>query len=274
MILASPDAKTKTWFVKNISKWFQISRQTNDLTYLGMSVVKSPRGTSVNQIRYIETLGIKFGVDKDVRINSPTGHDFMEEKANDNPIDQSKFLSLVMSLMYLARFTRPDLLFPVTFMATKSASPKASHYHKLIRILGYAMATRHQGINFQSDQPLTLQFFADAAHMIHQDSKGHGGIIATMGGGPILSKSFKFKLITRSSAESELVCLEETVTFAIWIRNLVLELIPGFNSSIKSFQDNKSTMTMVLGSGSFHRSKHILNRHMFVKQYLDTKIIT
>ena len=53
--------------------------------------------------------------------------------------------------------------------------------------------------------------------MLHKDTKGHGGILATLGSAPIVAKSFKFKLVTRSSTISEMVCLEESVTYALWL---------------------------------------------------------
>ena len=62
----------------------------------------------------------------------------------------------------------------------------------------------------------------NAAHMLHKDGKGHGRIIRTMGGAPIFSKSYKFKQMTRSSTESEMVCLDEAVTYAIRISFAVL----------------------------------------------------
>jgi len=43
--------------------------------------------------------------------------------------------------------------------------------------------------------------------MLHMDAKGHGGIIVTYGNSIVASKSFKMKLITKSSTESELVAV-------------------------------------------------------------------
>jgi len=111
MLLSSPSIRRRLWFENKIKKHFEISSQVNQLTYLGMtylgmSVIKNEEGIYVHQIGYIDTLGIKFGIDPEVRTNSPTGTDFLKVNQEDESIDSSKYLSLVMSLMYLARFTR------------------------------------------------------------------------------------------------------------------------------------------------------------------------
>jgi hypothetical protein len=116
---------------------------------------------------------------------------------------------------------------------------------------------------------LTVSVYADAAHMLHRDSKGHGGIIATLGSAPILSKSFKLKLVTRSSTESELVCLDEAVTYSLWLTSLLRELLPSFKPPVRIMQDNKSTMAIAMNGGNFNRTKHMVNKYAFIKQHLD-----
>jgi hypothetical protein len=273
MLLSSPSKEYRTWFEKELSKQFQIVIQQDDITYLAMSVSKSDEGISVHQIGYIESLGIKFGVDTDSTVLSPTSTDFMEYDEKDQDFDKTKFLSLVMSLMFLARFTRADILMPVTFLATKSAAPKSKDYTKLMKILGYVMYTRKKRLLFESGNSLNLCIYADAAHMLHKDSKGHGGIIGTFGSAPIFVKSFKLKLVTRSSTESELVCLDESVTFAIWLISLMQDILPSFRPPIIIYQDNLSTISIVLNGGNFNRSKHLINKYHFIKQHIDSKDI-
>ena len=146
MLLASPSPAIRTWFENQVKQWFEISLQVNNLTYLGMSVIKSAEGIRVHQLGYIETLGIKFGVPEDVRSSCPTTSNLLESDEHDENMNVTKYLSLVMSLMYLARFTRPDILMPTTFLATKSAGPKVKDYNNLIDILSYVMNTRSKSL--------------------------------------------------------------------------------------------------------------------------------
>jgi hypothetical protein len=170
--------------------------------------------------------------------------------------------------MYLARFTRPDILMPVTYLATKSANPMQGDYNKGIRILSYVAGTKSRTLFFKANAELTLEIFADASHMLHKDAKGHGGIVGTLGSAPVFAKSFKFKLVTRSSTESEMVCLEEAVTFALWITVLLRDFIQ-LRLPVTIYQDNLSTIGIVMNGGSFNRSKHMIAKYGFVKQYVD-----
>jgi hypothetical protein len=204
-----------------------------------------------------------------LKVDSPTGTSFLEDSSSEGQMNQTKYLGLVMSLMYLARFTRPDILMPVTYLATKSAAPTEGDYKKALRVLAYAATTRSRTMLFKSNADLTLKIYADAAHMLHRDGKGHGGIIGTMGSAPIFSKSYKFKLVTRSSTESEMVCLDEAVTYAIWISSLLRDFKFSFKLPVKMLQDNLSTIGIVLNGGTFARTKHMITKYGFIKQHID-----
>jgi hypothetical protein len=268
MMLTYPTGSVRTWFETNVTKWYTLVIQDTDITYLGMSVSKTIDGIRVHQGGYIDSLVDKFGASPDAGCTSPTGSTFLQDNDKDVSVNATKYLGLIMSLMYLARFTRPDVLMPVTFLATKSAAPTQGDYNKGMRILNYLAGTKKRTLFFKANVPLTLAIFADAAHMVHRDAKGHGGIIGTLGSAPIFTKSFKFKLVTRSSTESEMVCLEESVTFALWI----LVLLRDFDQlqlPVTIYQDNLSTIGIVMNGGSFNRSKHMIAKYGFVKQYVD-----
>ena len=85
-----------------------------------------------------------------------------------------------------------------------------------MKILNYVVLTKSRHIKFKVDSYLQLVAYSYACHMIHTDTKGHGGII-TFGGTIVATKSFKMKLVTQSSSESELVAVEESVPYLLWI---------------------------------------------------------
>jgi len=107
-----------------------------------------------------------------------------------------------------------------------------------MRVLSYAATMKNRVMFFKDEADLTLRIYADAAHMLHKDGKGHGGIIGTMGSAPIFSKSYQFKLVIRSSTESEMVCLDEAVTCAIWITSLLQDFKFQFKLPVKASKEN------------------------------------
>jgi hypothetical protein len=115
MLLVSPTERSRRIFEVNLEEQFEITKQLNDLSYLGMTIKKTADGIRAHQAGYIDQMINKFGADPDSRVTSPTGTDFLETDSEDEEVNKTKYLSLIMSLMFLARFTRIDVLMPVTF---------------------------------------------------------------------------------------------------------------------------------------------------------------
>jgi hypothetical protein len=152
-----------------MQKQFEITKQVNDLSYLGMTIQKTKEGVRVHQSGYIEQMVEKFGADPLSKVSSPTGSEFLTMCSEDEEVNITKYLSLIMSL-FLARFTRIDIFMPVTFLAIKSADSKQKDCHKGMRILNYVVNTRTRHLWFKSDTGLELKVFTDASHMLHSDA--------------------------------------------------------------------------------------------------------
>jgi hypothetical protein len=123
---------------------------------------------------------------------------------------------------------------------------------RLYRVIGYLDNTCIHGTD------LSLHAYMDASWACHADLKGHSGIIITIGhyGFPILCKSTKQKLVTRSSTEAELFSGMDIIL--LYVRRIGQFLdIP---SKVALPVDNTSIITMAyMGKGSAQsNSKFIL----------------
>lgn len=133
--------------------------------------------------------------------------EFLSQDKEDVVVNKTKYLGLIMSLMFLARFTRAHISISVTFL---QPSHKAMNYVANTE-------TRHPVFISQTKVDLTVFTVTDASHMLYLDAKGHGGIIITHGEIVVATKSFKMKLITKPSAELELVAVEESIQYVLWM---------------------------------------------------------
>ena len=122
---------------------------------------------------------------------------------------------------------------------------------------------------------MRVNVYIDTGHGVHNDGKGHTGVIAMMGGNMIHATSNKQKLVTRSSFEAELVGLADGLQWVKWLRLFLLEqkvLLPG--QEINIFQDNKSTiLAATRGHNYSSRTKHINIRYFEVKEMIESKNI-
>ena len=125
--------------------------------------------------------------------------------------------------------------------------------------------TQDLGIVLEADEELlNLYCYIDASFAVHQDMKSHTGTLVTLGKGPIMAKSVKQKINTKSSTESELVGLSDSVSLVIWCRNFLES--QGYRMPAASvFQDNLSTIAMIRsGKPTSDRTRHVNIRFFFV----------
>lgn len=277
LLVTSPSRAQQAKFERDLSRRFEIVSQHKDISYLGMSIqYNMEHGTiMVSQPGFVEDILKKNGQHKLTKFApTPATADLFKIDDMSPPCDRTKYLSLLMSIMYAARFTRPDVLTAATVLATRCANPTESDMIKLLRVLRYLAGTPNYGIIFNTNAELQPVIFADAGHASHPDARGHGGIIITLGSAPVFCRSFKLKHVTRSSSESELIVLEESSTYAVWYKLLLAEIGCAPSGPIPIFQDNKSTILIAQNGGNFKRTKHLLVRESYVSERIQEGDIT
>ena len=98
--------------------------------------------------------------------------------------------------------------------------------------------------------------------------KSHNGLWITLGLGGVLIKCNKEKLVTRSSTESELVCLSDGVALASHCAEFLYH--QGYKMTPELMQDNMSTIKLAeKGKSTSDRTRHVKIRYFFVNQFLE-----
>jgi hypothetical protein len=247
------------------------------LNYIGMTITQPKNGmVMVNQTEYIKKIVTESGVTKTSQ--SPNHFELMKRKDKDKakPIsDTKRYLSLVMSAMYLAKRTRPEILPPVCILASRVREPDEDDMKYLLRVFEYLKGSTDLGLRYKPDD-ISLHYWIDASYNLHFDSCGHTGIVATIGrrNAPIYIRSQKHKLHTRSSTEAELVATDEGVLHLLWMI-LVFDFLGYPQKPVKVFQDNQSTMRVCqTGHSKSGRLKHMVVRYNFIHGQQEANVIT
>jgi hypothetical protein len=245
------------------------------ISFLGMRIRVDPQSPilQVDQQEYARKVVEEYHDGYECSGKYPSDKHLFEDEDHADPVDKKAFLSLTMSLMYLATRTRPDIIKEVAWLATKSSGPTRAHMKKLQKILNYVKNTLNYGLIFDGDGD-AVEVYADASFGVHHDTSGHTGIVIKLFGSVVLAKSLKQRIITKSSTESELVALDDATTHLPWIFEFLEELRINVDPTAIAYQDNKSTMTLATnGAGAFKRNKHILNRYFWVHRLIDTDVL-
>lgn len=273
----APNKQARQQFEKQLRTHLEVKSQYDRVTYLGMNIQKQPDGTIyVHQHKFMKDIIERYEV-MAKPLSTPARPDLISNNATPEAAtlldNKSEYIGIIMSVMYLARYTRPDILFAVTYLATKCKQPSLQDMHDVWRVLRYIKGTMNKGLIFQpTKERLRLTCYADASHLLHPDGLGHSGFLATIGGTVIMARSAKQKLQGRSSSETELISTEECSTYVVWLRQLCAELM-GLNGWAEEegpttiYQDNKSSIMMASqGNMTFKRSKHMIGRVSYLAE--------
>ena len=80
---------------------------------------RAQKHSFISQQGCIEDLLIKYGKEELKTVENPCAYDFMEDGDSFAEYLETSFLSLCMSLMFVPRMTRQDILFAGSSLATK-----------------------------------------------------------------------------------------------------------------------------------------------------------
>nr|GEX06616.1 retrovirus-related Pol polyprotein from transposon TNT 1-94 [Tanacetum cinerariifolium] len=170
----------------------------------GLQVSQSPGGIFINQSKFALEILKKFEIDSCDSVDTPMMDRLkLDEDPLGIPVDQTRFCSMVGSLMYLTA-SRPDLVFVVGMCARYQALPTKNHLEALKRVFRYLKGTISWGLWYPKDTDMVLTAYADADHAGCQDTRRSTSGSAQFLGDKLVSWSSKKRKSTAiSTTEAE-----------------------------------------------------------------------
>jgi Reverse transcriptase (RNA-dependent DNA polymerase) len=187
------------------------------LDYLSMVLDFShPGETRVSMKGFVEDMLLSSGVTGGAK--TPATDGLFEVRADAPPCSEArreKFHSLMAKMLYLAKKSRPEVK-AVAFLATRVSRCTEHDWEKLVRLLRYVNVTKERGVILKAwerrdncESVLNI----DASYGVHADGKSHTGSCRVVGvTGAVHCKSSKQQIVTKSSAEAELVALSDSAS--------------------------------------------------------------
>ena len=287
VIIATDDEDERLAFLEYCKKLFpEISMNSEDaFSFLGMAIKFDYKR---RLIRYDNSLYIQELAethDVTTESNMPFKSNFMNHSDQDKTMDDvRKYKSLVMALFYVAKRTRPDVLFPVSYLATRCAEPTQEDFEKAKGVLSYLLSTKGLQLTHSCDSKESKRIliaFVDASYALHQDMKGHtGALIFDECGNLLYASSTKQKLMGKSSTDAEIIAVHSVMNSIEEIKDLFDELngtkdgTSDGHPPVCLYQDNQSAkFLMENGDSKSDKSKHMKVRYFYIKSKVDESII-
>jgi hypothetical protein len=200
----------------------------------------------------------------------PSNLDINSEQEGD-PASSSAYLSIVMSLSYVAVGTRPDLSFAVNFLARFSASPGPSHWKGVRHLVNYLAHSRDQVLVLKPTMgQKPLKCYCDASWG-GEHAKSTYGVFVTFLGCPILWSSRRLATVAASTCEAEYMALGIATRQVLWVRHLLKDILKlEFQGNL--YCDNQSAVKISTDDSSNKRARHtdrefhITNQALFEKK--------
>jgi hypothetical protein len=193
----------------------------------------------------------------------------VDEASTDMSYTTFPFREVVISLLYLATHTRPDISFTVGMLGCVMAAPSAQDVVAVKRLMRYLSGTRDYGLVLSGTEESTLIAYSDADWGDDVDRKSTSGALHYFGEDLVHWMSKKLGCVSLSTAKEEYVAASRFAQDVTWLRGELCDLNHQQREPKVIFEDN--TAAIKWSSSSSRRAKHIDLKVCFVHEVVSMK---
>jgi len=276
MMMATNNPALRQQLITFLKKDFPDIEANTDLkqSFLGMAMEFNYLSKTIkfDNLQYIKELCSRYNITEGSQY--PYDRNFLSEEEDIIPyLDITGYRSLVMSIFYVAKHSRFEILFPISYLATFSSYPMQSHYDKAITILKYLYSTQDFRITHRCHDQSFLHAYIDASYAIHRDAKSHTGSLIFDNTNIIDASSTKHQHMDKSSTGAEVSGVHLKMDTLESLKELYFELT-GNSEPVIVYQDNQSGMKLMnQGNSISNKTKHMRVRYFYVKEKIDQSVI-
>ncbi|GJX16291.1 retrotransposon protein, putative, ty1-copia subclass [Tanacetum coccineum] len=234
--------------------------------------------------------------------NSKRGHIPMQERLDFNKTQGAStpkevkhmqnvpYASVVGSIMYAVRCTRPDFAFAQNITSWFQQNPGELHWTAMKNILKYLRNTKDMFLVYDgySEAKLRVECYCDVGFETDRDdTKSQTRYVFILNGGAVDWKSSKQSTTAMSAIEAEYIVASEAAMEAVWIRKFIsgLGIVPKINKPIRMFCDNSAALYFAnepgvqKGARHYHRRYHYVHKSIalgkirFIKVHTDDNLV-
>ena len=148
----------------------------------------------------------------------------------------------------------------VSVLASKVKKATGQDRGRLDRVFYYLFATKDMVMKFKCGGSISFEAFVDASWAVHDDCHGRTGLVLMMAGCAIGAWSYKQKMVTRSSTESEIVAMSDTLSEVLWFRHWLIDQGHALAPTVL-YEDNEAVVKLMKEERRTHqRTKHLSAR--------------
>ena len=223
IILASRSMTVVSDVKKALEATFHVEDRGRLHWFLGLRIKREEGKVTVDQERYIETIIEGFQIDQCKPSRTPADLNWKLQTAQngDEEVDQRIYRSLVGSLLYLAKQTRPDIVFTVNILSRHMKASKNQHWMCEKRLLRYLQGSKSLKLTYTKEASYDLvgESDADWSGDVNDRKSTTGFYFKLNGRGAALSWGVKKQAtVALSSSEAEYQGMAAAVQEALYLK--------------------------------------------------------
>ena len=186
----------------------------------------------------------------------------------------TRYQSLIGSLLYINRMSRPDISLHVNLLGRRTSNPRTNNLRTAKQLGQYLASTLKEGLIVKKGEPgAKISIYADASYG-GENSRSQSGSLVTLYGTPVIWNSRRQDVVSMSITEAEYIACSESAKDAQWIRQFLNEL-----GIIKEpivpilYTDNEAALKLTKTQTFHRRTRHIEHRFHYIRELVDQKAI-
>ena len=276
--ITSDNPLTVVQLEKDLSKYFSV-KSPPEGWWLGMKIDHDREAgiLTLTQEQFIKELLDEFGMADCHPQYTPAapGTKLLKAEVQDPLVASFDMPSLIGSLLWLARTSRPDILYATNQLCRHVRCFNTTHVIAAKRVLRYLKATINLPLILRRPKQSTtpcLEVFVDAdfagePEQSDSPARSTSGIVAYIKDiGPIYNQSSLQTTIARSTAEAEYVAVGTASATIVGFRQLLAEI--GFQQEqpTKIYNDNQACIAIANKPTCGSNLRHIKINYHYTKQ--------
>lgn len=192
---------------------------------------------------------------------------------------QKKFRSGVGMLLYLVKYSRPDIANAVRELSKVMDGATPAHLKSLHRLIKFVTTTRDKCVIMKNDDLQDLDLFVitafcDSDYAGDKDTRlSVTGFVIYIANTPISWRSRGQKSVTLSSSEAEYVALSEVCAEILFVKQLCEFLNMKVKLPIQVMVDNVGAIFLSQNQSVNQRTRHIDVRYHFLREHVENGTI-
>ena len=263
-------------FVAKFKATFKVNELGEVKNMLQMGVNHTDAGIELCQERQIHDLAARIGLTNATTKDTPMSENLQLPRDTEaDPAILTLYRSVIGCLLWIARTTRPDIMFAVIYLAQFCSCATDLHLGHAKRVVRYLLGTASHVLLLKkpTDEDFSLTCFTDSDWAgDHNTRKSVSGYVLFGPNRSILDwGSSKQNSVTLSSYEAEYVAASEGGKQLIGMRQTAGEILKkDITSSLE--MDNQGALFLAKNDVNNKRSKHIHIRFHALRDWVKKKL--